>query len=163
MKKTFTRTINIVLIIFIVLLLIYNTFNLIGKLVYKQDMPSFLGFSAAVVLTGSMTDVINPGDMIIIKQQNEYKINDIITYNQDGDYITHRLIQTEEEFYITKGDANDTADKQITKDQIEGKVVAIIPKIGFVTDFFKKPEGLLVIILLIAFYALFKKTAYKEK
>ena len=75
------------------------------------------------VQTGSMKDAINPGDMIIVKSDSDIKLNDIVTYKQGEEFITHRVIEAYNETYVTQGDANNVKDEPITKGQFVGKVV----------------------------------------
>lgn len=81
--------------------------------------------SALVVSSGSMQPELAIGDVIIIKEVNDYKENDIITYNVNNEYlVTHRIIEINEDNFITKGDNNTSKDKEIVlKENIEGKVI----------------------------------------
>ena len=76
-------------------------------------------------MSNSMSPVIEKGNKIIIKKQNEYEIGDIITYiNNDGNLITHRIIKKYEDGFITKGDNNNTEDKEkVRKNQVLGKII----------------------------------------
>ena len=70
-----------------------------------------------------MADTINIGDIVVIKITDNVKPNDIIVY-QDNDYfVTHRLVQESGESLITRGDANNSEDVPISRDQVLGKVV----------------------------------------
>lgn len=151
-KKVFSsigKIINIILIVILIILLIFNIYNLISRSFFDNDMPKFFGFASAVVVTGSMSGAIEIGDYIIIKEAKQYKEDDVITFKQNNMLITHRIIEVTEEGYITKGDANTAPDDMIEYEQIEGKVVLIIPKVGKVVDFIKTPFGILVILALV--------------
>lgn len=75
-----------------------------------------------------MAPNFNKEDLIIIKEEKEYEVGDIITFkNLDGIYVTHRIIEKDENGFITKGDNNNTKDdEKVTKEQICGKVVFIL-------------------------------------
>lgn len=81
------------------------------------------------VLSDSMYPVFSDQDVIIIKPQDDYKVNDIIEYkSSENTNVTHRIIEYDATtgIYKTQGDHNGTADgANITKDMIRGKVVAI--------------------------------------
>lgn len=83
------------------------------------------GITILKVMSNSMSPVIEKGNKIIIKKQNEYEIGDIITYiNNDGNLITHRIIKKYEDGFITKGDNNNTEDKEkVRKNQVLGKII----------------------------------------
>lgn len=103
----------------------------IDRFVLKSPVPSMFGYATLTVETGSMAgtgeNAINPGDMILIKRQKEYKTGQVITYLHKGDKVptTHRIIFTYEDgSFQTKGDANNAADPEaVTNDIIIGKVV----------------------------------------
>ena len=52
-----------------------------------------MGTGALIVITGSMEPTINIKEMIIIKEQKDYKVLDIVTYKDEkGTLITHRIV-----------------------------------------------------------------------
>ena len=78
-----------------------------------------------------MMPTFEKGDYILIKKQKEYNVGDIITYEveeQGTKYlVTHRIIEKNENGYITKGDANNTNDEgTIYENVIRGKLFLII-------------------------------------
>ena len=104
----------------------------IEKFIMKSPVPSIFGFATLTVETGSMQSIleeesIDPGDMILIRRQNEYKVGEVITFLHEGDKIptTHRIIGMHEDGgFKTKGDANNTPDPEgVSEDIILGKVV----------------------------------------
>ena len=48
---------------------------------------------------------------------------------------------------ITKGDANNTEDKAITKDDIIGKVISVYPKVGIWVKVFTEPNVLISVFV----------------
>lgn len=92
------------------------------------------------------------GDAIIIKKQSDYVKAEVITYKDENDRtVTHRILEVQSKNpgkFVTKGDANDTADAEIiTEEKIIGKVVGVIPKFGFVIQFIKSPWGFIFCII----------------
>lgn len=129
------------------LVLAYNIYNLIARVVFKQDLPKLFGTAGAVVVSGSMHPAIEVGDMVIIKEQDGYKVGDIVTFREGNMMITHRIIDSTPGGFITKGDSNTGNDGEITLDRIEGKVIAVIPKIGLALGFLQSPLGMLVLVI----------------
>lgn len=86
------------------------------------------GIEALVVKSNSMSPIFRRKDIIIIQEQKEYKVGDIITYETSkGELVTHRIIEEYENGFYTKGDNNNTKDKDlITENNILGKVIYII-------------------------------------
>ena len=64
---------------------------------------------------------------------------DVITYTSGETYVTHRIVSITDENIVTKGDANNTMDEPITKDNIIGKVVLKFGFLGFIIYLFSKP------------------------
>ena len=63
----FGKLIKVIFIILLGLMLAFNIFKLVSNLVFKNDLPKLFGYADAVVLTGSMANTINAGDLIVIK------------------------------------------------------------------------------------------------
>jgi signal peptidase I len=117
---------------------------------------SFQGsVKARVVLTGSMTPTINPGDVILTTPPTNItpKIGSIVAYvgrRFDGTAVgvfSHRIIGGNAQTgFIVKGDSNPEPDTQKPKiPDITGVVIFVIPLIGK----FLTPKALIVIIPLI--------------
>ena len=123
--KLFTRTINTVLVIFIIIIL-YLTSGLFR-------------FYSLAIGSISMTGSINKGDIVIIdKKYKSIKKNDVIAFEEQGKIVVHRVIKvrhnTKEKSYRTKGDYNTTPDGWVVKKgAIVGKVVVKIKWLGWPT------------------------------
>lgn len=124
-----------------------NVVLLVKRLVYKEELPSVFGCSVVTVLSGSMEPEFSPGDMLIIKKENAYQTGDVVTYEQQGSFITHRIIEQDETSFLTKGDANNAPDgARIRYADIYGTVLFVLPGMGNVALFLKSPLGALVLI-----------------
>lgn len=143
MKQTIQK-ICLIIIIFILL------FTLYSKFILKEEIIKLYNTAILVVLTGSMEPTIKSGEMIIIKEQTDYNVDDIVTYKEDRNFfVTHRIINKYENKYETKGDNNNLIDEPIDKDQIEGKVIYHSKVCGFFILYLLKPITLIVIIIFI--------------
>ena len=108
-RKVFEKIVSIFLdvliIIFGFILLVFIYKNIQTKIL-GNDYSSLFGYSAFEVVTGSMEgeleDSISVGDWIIVKYTNNIQLKDIITYEKDGSFITHRVIEEYNGTYITK-------------------------------------------------------------
>ena len=111
MTKIVRMTINVILILAILFLVVYLALRMTGKIkIYNVE-------------TGSMEDKIHAGDYILLCRKDNYQIGDIVTYTVDNYFVTHRIIKIEDDSITTKGDANNTEDKKISKNQIVGKMI----------------------------------------
>lgn len=153
---------KIELVLFIILICIL-LFVIYLKFFVKVKNIELFGYSFFIVKTGSMEPIIDAGELIIVEKQDDYKENDIITYEENGIYITHRIIMENGNTYITKGDANNENDLEISDKDILGKVIwhsKILGKI--VTDYL----GFIIIFyiginIILYFYSSNKNTVNK--
>ncbi len=112
---------------------------------------SLQGLEFKTVISGSMSPVINTGDVVAITKVNteELKLGDIITFGDGKTFTTHRIIGITAEGFRTKGDANEDPDMEVIKRQdVVGKVVFTIPYLGYLGSFVRTPMGFAILILI---------------
>lgn len=112
-----------------------------------NPLPTVFGWGNAVVLSGSMEPELPVGSLLWIHKQNIYAPGDVVTYEENGVLVTHRLVSVDGDTAVTKGDANNTEDSPIDVRQIRGKVSAVWPGVGRALLFFKSPAGILLLLL----------------
>ncbi|SDM36607.1 signal peptidase I [Halogranum gelatinilyticum] len=109
-----------------------------------------------VVLTGSMTPAIAPGDVVIVDSVDPATIavGDVVTFERAANNppVTHRVIevvQTENgPAYVTKGDANEDPDTSLVyPNQLVGRVLVTFPYIGHVIEFGNSTNGFLLLVV----------------
>lgn len=125
--------------------------------------------NAYVIVTESMVPTINVNDGIIVKRvkNNTLDIGDIITFSSNDIYfngltVTHRIVGKKLDvdgnyIYRTKGDNNSLEDTALVDlDNIYGKVVLRLPKIGYVQGFVSTPLGfvlsIIIPVLIVVYY-----------
>lgn len=118
-----------------------NANSLVGN---KMPMP--FGYGAAVVLSGSMEPTFSTGDLIVVKEQKDYAVDDIVVYQEANILVVHRIVDINEDEVITKGDANNAEDAPIQAASIKGKVLVAIPGVGTVVNFVKSPIGTILVV-----------------
>ena len=92
-----------------------------------------------------------PGDLVISLHKNRANIKegDIITFREDDEIVTHRIIDKTQEGYITKGDNNNAVDSfAVSNDNIIGKVLFDIPNAGYIIQFLAKPMVIAIELML---------------
>jgi signal peptidase I len=97
-----------------------------------------------IVLSGSMTPVMLPGDMIIVQKIDPTTLNvgDVIAFQQPGGkpntVFTHRIIDIRNSnnlTFQTKGDANNVQDDFRTPAaNVKGKLIFVIPYLGWLPE-----------------------------
>lgn len=118
-------------------------------------------FSGYIIVSPSMVPTINVNDGIIVGRVDNdgYRIGDIISFSSnDMMYkdltVTHRIVDKEsikrgDSVYTTKGDNNMVADaSKVDTKEIYGRVLFIVPRIGYVYEFFSKPSNFFMIIMI---------------
>lgn len=155
-RKKKVKIIKIILLIILVVIL-YNI-ALVGiSESNKLEGINFFGYKAYIITSESMKPTINIGDVIITKPCKEEELNadDIITFSKNNEITnTHRIIKIIDEdgkkSFITKGDNNELQDeKEVKFDEIQGKVILTIPKLGKIIEFMQNKIVILVILLII--------------
>ena len=168
MKKT--RKINMlgcilnILITVVVVITIIGLYYMAQVKILNKDYANIFGYTFFEVATGSMANTINIGDIVVVKVNEAFKENDIIVYKEENSFITHRVIKIDGQYLITRGDANNSEDKPIKSDQILGKVIYVIPKIGIWRKVLASPEILgMIIIFIILLGVVLMLTSKTEK
>lgn len=93
------------------------------------------------VLSGSMRPGVQPGDLAIVRpvQTDRLRVGEVIAYLPPGQStpVIHRIISVTPAGIVTKGDANSVADpwgRVKPQSSTVARLVAVVPKVGFVTD-----------------------------
>lgn len=112
-----------------------------------------LGYQVFTVISGSMEPEYSVGDLIYVKavNPNDIEVGMPITFvlNEDLVVATHRVIgvDAENQYFYTKGDANDTADAApVHFNNVIGVPQFSIPLLGYVSDFIQNPPGTYITI-----------------
>lgn len=156
--KVFLYSILIILILVAIGFIAYFA-DLIKNIKSGENKPPLL--NAYVIISPSMVPTIKVEDAIIVMRQEpeELEVGDIITFvSSDPRYsgltITHRIVGIEKSdtgkiFYRTKGDNNNSEDSALVpSDNVYGRVILKIPKIGYIQYVLTQSYGWLVLVVL---------------
>ena len=161
-KWLFNYMSSILMYAFIVIFILIGLLLVVYFVDSKRSMQKLEKplYGAYVIVSGSMEPIIKIKDAVLIKRVDPDSIQrgDVVTYlsNDESYYgimITHRVVNIQEEngekIYYTKGDHNETVDRSPIKgDQIYGKVVMRIPKIGYIKYFLVSSYGWIIAIVI---------------
>ncbi len=169
-KQRIKQIIKKVLLVTLIILL-YNVFLITKSTLDKTNSKTIFGHKAYIITTNSMEPTINVGDIIIVgeTEKNKAKVDDIVTFEQAGKIITHRIVeikQTEQgEKYVTKGDNNEVKDiDEITDEQIIGILTLKIPRAGKIILLLEdKIYIILLLNLVLIIYINTKRVEEKKK
>lgn len=141
---------------FLLLIIALVFYNFIQLKVLNRPYATFFGYTVFEVASGSMEPTISEKDLVIVHLGTSVKNDDIITYESNHTYITHRIIDIQGDFIIARGDANNSNDTAISKSMVLGKVVKIIPNFGVWRAVFLTPKvfvslAITIILFIIGF------------
>ena len=157
-KKWYQSVSNWIVIVACVILipiLIVNLSIMFQAKTNENVVPSIFGYKPFMVLSGSMETEIQKGDLIITKitDPSALEVDDVIAFRDaQGAVTTHRIIdivvKDGEKYYITKGDNNNTQDKNlVSQKDVEGIYVTRIPGIGSIMKSLSEPTTIVMLVL----------------
>ena len=164
------KRLNIMFYIILIPLLAYNMALIVQAVVRPNETPAFLGYKMYVIISGSMQPELEVGDIVVVKKinPNDLKKDDVISFRKGQTIITHRIVEVkkaEEKLqFLTKGDNNNTNDKDLVSDkEIEGIVVNKIQKLGKIVLKLRDKTLIIVIILIYYIFLMYDQSVQKRK
>ena len=152
-QKIVGKIVN-VLIVIVIIAIIFCAYCAFSIKVLGNKYVNIFGYSVFEVATGSMHGSIEVNDAVLVKIGDSYNVNDIVTYQNGEDYITHRVIEIEEDYVITKGDANNVNDNPIDKKLILGRVVKVLPRLGVWKKVLLTPKVIILILVTLFIFSI---------
>ncbi len=141
------------LVCFAIVIVLFVGYTCLEISILKKPYANLFGYTLLVVKTGSMENTIKINDLVIVKiENNDLKENDIISYSEDKYIITHRITKIENGKITTKGDNNNAEDDPISRSDVIGKVIKIIPSVGIWERVFKTRAVLISIIVTVILF-----------
>ena len=129
-----------------------------------------------VVSSGSMYPELAMHDIIVISGHapfEDVRIGDIIVFDRPKDHdkvIVHRVVAVVDDdpkTLRTKGDNNQNSivgtDYPITEEEYTGKVVYVIPQVGFITKILQPPINYIIIAVIIGIMVIRQISKNKKK
>ena len=149
--KNALRVLNTLLCVLLVLLLGANIYTIAARAFTHKPQPE-----------------INVHDLIVVREQEEYTIGDVITYENGDSVVTHRIVGRSGSCFITRGDNNNTNDLYpVAESAVVGKVVLSVPRAGLFVEYLRTPLGMCCMVfiglLLIEIPYLLQKSKAKAK
>ena len=146
MKINFKGILRIAFLVICGAVLGLNIYSANASKLVGNKLPMPFGYGAAVVLSNSMAPEFYKGDLIIVKECDEYALRDIVVFDSGRSLTVHRIIDIDGSTVTTQGDANNVADEPFDVSLIKGRVLFWIGGVGSIVEFIKTPVGSLIII-----------------
>lgn len=143
-KKIFKYImLNILIVLFVI--------NLILSF---EENTHILGIYMFNIVSGSMEPTLEINDVVVVQkcEISDLQEGDIITFQQEGRTISHRILNVTKEKGIvkfeTKGDNNEIPDPDLVEqEQVYGKVLFRIRKIGKFISYIQNARGFINIVI----------------
>ncbi len=172
--------IGVLLCVVLIPVVIINCTLIAKQLTNQDEVPSFGGVFPMIVLTDSMSGTFDAGSLIICNtiDAKDVKVGDIICYfdpaGSGSTTTTHRVqeIKTADDgsiSFITKGDANNTADKTpVPASNLVGIYRFHIDGLGSFAMFMQTTQGLIIfavlpVLALVAYDIIIRRIYDKQK
>lgn len=163
------KIVRIGILVIVFPMLVYNVTVIIQSIIKPEKTPSFLGIKTYVVISGSMIPEFEIGDIAIVKEtrSDQLKKDDIISFREGQNIITHRIMQVSEEsgqkYFKTKGDNNNYEDEKLVSEAlVEGVVIGKIPFMGKIA-LLLRGKITIIVILIIYYFIIMKERKNKLK
>ncbi len=147
-KHKYSALIRRIVLAILGILLGVNVYLANARSLAGNKLPMPFGFGVAVVLSGSMEPALSVNDVILVRESENYNINDIVVYDSGREMIVHRIKEQNGDTFTTKGDANNVSDEPISAEAVKGRVVFSIPYAGVAVKAMRSPVGIIIIILI---------------
>ena len=152
---------RIALIVLLSVFLGGGVYSLNARRVMRNALPMPFGVGTSVVLTGSMEPALSVNDLVVIRAADAYEVGDVVVYQSGSSLVIHRIVRVEDEYVVTKGDANNTEDDPVSLSAVKGRMAFAVPYLGLPVRLLQSPLGTILVIVLIA--ALVSLSWRKEK
>ncbi len=169
MKKKIKIIISAILLCLALFVCAINIYSTVQR-ARGNTLPMPLGIGISSPTTGSMEPNIPVGSLVVIVRDSSYEIGDVVAFQRRAGetHTMHRIIEIDGDTVTTCGDANTgSPDDPIKIDQIKGKVVLCIPKVGGVmlkmANVVSHPVTIAVIVIAIVFLMFFPFKSRKDE
>jgi len=117
---------------------------------------NLLGYQSFVIYSGSMEPTVKVGSLLVTRpvDAEDLQVGDVITFRSPGNHttLTHRVVSIRQEdgewVFQTKGDASLEPDpREIILRGQTSRMAFDIPYLGYVVDFAKSVQGLVLFLV----------------
>lgn len=143
------KIINILRVIILLYIFAYVIFNIaiyINKNIYKEEYPTFSGYNYIKVDNDLMEPYISQNQIIIIKKQNEFEINDIVLYTDRVKYSIKKIANRYNGKFLVKS-ANSDDNEEISENQVIAKVVNMDKTLSKILNILLNPVFLIIMFV----------------
>lgn len=108
------------------------------------------GQTSLIIVNGeSMEPGFHLGDLVVVRQADDYRVGDVVAYRSDnaGVFVFHRIIARDLDRYVLKGDNNSWIDTyQPEKQDVVGRLWVHLPGFGKAVQKVRSPWFMAVVV-----------------
>ena len=137
-----------------IILSVLITLFIINLILSFEENTHILGIYMFNIVSESMEPTLEIDDVVVVQKcdTSQLQKGDIITFQQDGRIISHRILDVTKEKsaikFETKGDNNEIPDSEkVEAGQVYGKVLFKVKRIGKVISYIQNVRGLINIAI----------------
>ncbi len=153
--KSFSNWVILIACLILIPIIIMNLSIMMQAKKNSDKVPSVFGIKPFMVLSGSMENEIQIGDLILTKEidPSTLEVDDVIAFRDaENTVTTHRIIdiviQEGVPYFITKGDNNNAQDRNLVEyKDVEGIYIGRIPGIGSLMKSLSEPTTILIVLV----------------
>lgn len=123
-----------------------NILNLVSLKILKEDYPKYLDYTFFEAAQTNSSTNINQGDFILVDLKKSITQNDNIVYIENNNYLTGKVTQLTETEQVIE---NNGEEKNLTNEEIVGKIIQVVPQIGSIVTTLLKPISLIIAIVIL--------------
>lgn len=162
------KVLSKIMFVIIFLCVFYNILYLINTTITNKEYFNVSGISIFTMDSNNMTPDLNKNDLIIAKEEYDYKVNDIIVYKVNEKIRINKISNIKNQevniTYNTKSNTNYYNDiEEIVENQIIGKVYKNIGKLGFLIKILQSKMFTIIIIIIIILKFYYNKYIYQKQ
>jgi signal peptidase len=138
-----------------------------GGLLLWTLIPVLFGWSPTLVLTGSMTPSIRPGDVVVCSpvEGGQVRAGRVVRFRdpaQPGRYLLHRIARENSDGTLTtKGDANASADSTpVTRGAVTGLGRLRVPYVGLPSLWWREGQRVRAVVFVVTLFGLLGLAVY---
>ena len=110
---------------------VFYPLTIISAILLVLFMLGLFPYQPIAILSNSMNPTFKRGDIVIYKKQEDIKPGDIIVFQYQNENIVHRVVSINE-YFVTKGDANNDIDYiKVKKEDIKGVYQFSLQYLGY--------------------------------
>ncbi len=138
-----------------VILFINISTILLGCLGLKEHLK-WMPVAFLQVTSNSMSPMFSQGDVLLVVETpyEKLEIGDVVTFHRGEEFITHQIVSTYKNEYITKGIDNTKEDDPIGPKEYCARMICVFPSMGGVLNFMTTPVRMIFLglFLFVLFY-----------